>query len=139
MEILGGNQDTLSRQIKKTFNFINLTYTETDTNMLLLRSLQKDIFQTNSTIHYLSKELKALFSQQNSFIIMFQLRSHLVTLCKGIHSVKIDTLSILNHLSYKLSKTHTCFTKPLRSYITTYQTRNPIGITPQISLTSMEW
>ena len=30
---------------------------------------------------------------------MFQLRSHLVTLCNGIHSVKIDILSILNQVS----------------------------------------
>ena len=44
MTILEENQDILSTQIQKTFNFINLTYAETDTNHLLLRSLQKDIF-----------------------------------------------------------------------------------------------
>ena len=43
MEILKGNQDILSSQIQKTFNFVNLTYTETDKNRLLLKSLQKVI------------------------------------------------------------------------------------------------
>ena len=37
MEILKGNQDILSSQIQNTFNFITLTYAETDTNRLLLR------------------------------------------------------------------------------------------------------
>ena len=58
MAILKENQDILSSQIQKTFNFINLTYAETDTNRLLLRSLQKDILQINSTVHCLSKKLK---------------------------------------------------------------------------------
>ena len=71
---------------------------ETDTNQLLLRSLQKDILQINSTIHCLLKELKAPFYIRNFFIIMFQLRSHLATLCKGINSVRIDILLILNHV-----------------------------------------
>ena len=35
-EILKGNQDTPSNQIKQMFNFINLTYTESNTNRLLL-------------------------------------------------------------------------------------------------------
>ena len=43
MEILKGNQDILSNQVKQTFNFVNLTYVETDTNRLLLKSLKKDI------------------------------------------------------------------------------------------------
>ena len=42
--------------MQKTFNFINLTYAETDTNRLLLKSLQKDILQINSTVHCLSKD-----------------------------------------------------------------------------------
>ena len=33
MEILKGNQDVLSNQIKQTFNFVKLTYVETDTNV----------------------------------------------------------------------------------------------------------
>ena len=140
MEILKGNQDTLSSHIQKTFNFINLTYMEGDTNRLLLRSLQKDIIQINSTVHCLSKEFRVLFYNRNFFIIMLQLKSHLATLCNGIHSIRIDILSILNQVSViKLSKAHTCFIKPLRSHITTYQTRNPTGITPQISLNPMEW
>ena len=61
MAILKENQDIMRSQIQKIFNFINLTYVETDTNILLFRSLQKDILQINSTCHYLSKELKALF------------------------------------------------------------------------------
>ena len=49
--ILEENQDVLSNQIQKTFNFVNLTFSETSTNRLLLRSLQKDILQqtTQST------------------------------------------------------------------------------------------
>ena len=39
MAILEENQDILSDQIQKMFNFVNLTYTETYTNILLLRSL----------------------------------------------------------------------------------------------------
>ena len=58
MAILEENQDVLSDQIHKTFNFANLTYAETKTNRLLLRPLQKDIFQVNNTVHCLSKELK---------------------------------------------------------------------------------
>ena len=81
--------------MQKTLNFVNLTYTETDTNQLLLKSLQKDILQINSTVHYLSEELQTLFHDRNFFVIMFQLRSHLATLCNGINSVKIDILSIL--------------------------------------------
>ena len=77
---------------------MNLTYAETDTKRLLLRTLQKDILQISSTVHFLSKELKALFHDRNFFIIMFQLRSHLATLCNGINSMKIDILSILNQV-----------------------------------------
>ena len=99
MEILKGNQDILSNKIKQTFNFVNLTYVKTDTNRLLLKSLQKDIVQVNSTVHHLSKELKALIYNRNLFIIMFQLRSHLATLCNGIHSLKVDILSFLNQIS----------------------------------------
>ena len=72
--------------LKKTFNFINLTYMETDTNRLLLKSLQNYILQINSTVHCLSKEVKSLFHDRNFFVIMFQLRSHLATLCNGINS-----------------------------------------------------
>ena len=109
VEILKGNQDILSSHIQKTFNFINLTYAETDTNRLLLKLLQKDIIQINRTVHHISKELKVLIHDRNLFIVMFQLRSHLVTLHNGIHSVKIDILSILNHVlvisSQKLTPT----------------------------------
>ena len=66
MPILEENQDILSSQKQKTFNFVNLTYSETDTNLLLLRSLQKDIPQINITAHNLSKELKALFMTEIS-------------------------------------------------------------------------
>ena len=89
MELLKGNQDILSSQIQKTFNFFNLTHVETGTNRLLLRSLQKDIIQINRTVHHLSKDLKALVHNRNFFIIMFQLksqlRSHLATLHNGIY------------------------------------------------------
>ena len=54
MEILKGNQDILSSQIQKTFTFVNLTYAETGKNRLVLKSLQKDIVQINSTVHHLS-------------------------------------------------------------------------------------
>ena len=57
------NQGILSNEIQKTFNFVNLTYVETDTNWLL-KSLQKDILQINSSVNCLSKELKALFPWQ---------------------------------------------------------------------------
>ena len=98
MAILDENIDILSSQMKETFNFVNLTYVETDTNHLPLKSLQKEILQINSTVHCLSKELKALFHHRNFFIIMFQLRCHVPTLCNGINSVRIDILSILNHV-----------------------------------------
>ena len=42
--------------------------------------------------------LKALIQDRIFFIIMFQLRSHLVTLGNGIHLVRIDILSILNQV-----------------------------------------
>ena len=64
MEILKGNQNIL-----KVFNFVNLTYAKTDTNRMLLKSLQKDIVQIKSTVHHLSKELKALIHNRNFFII----------------------------------------------------------------------
>ena len=70
----------------------------TDSNQLLLKSLQKDILQMNNTVHYLSKELKALFHNRNFFVIIFQLRSHLAALHNGINSVQIDILSILNQV-----------------------------------------
>ena len=38
LALLGENQVILSNQILKTFNFVNLTYPETDTNWLLLKS-----------------------------------------------------------------------------------------------------
>ena len=67
MEILKGNQDTLSKQIKQPFNFVNLTYAESNTNRLLLSSLQKDIVQIITTDHCLSKELKALILDRKLF------------------------------------------------------------------------
>ena len=45
MVILEENQDILNDQIQKTFNFVNLTYAETNTNILLVWSLQKDFLQ----------------------------------------------------------------------------------------------
>ena len=99
MEILKGKEDILSSQIQKTFNFVNITYEETDKNGPLLKSLQKDIFQINSTNHHLSKEHKALIHDRNFFIVMILLRNHLAMLCNGIHSVRIDILSILNQVS----------------------------------------
>ena len=98
MAILGDNQDILRSQIQRTFNSVNLTYTETDTNRCLLKSLQKDILQINNTVHCLSKELKALFHSRNFFIIMFQLRSHLATLRSAINLVRTEILSILNQV-----------------------------------------
>ena len=98
MEILRGNQDTLSNQNKQTFNFVSLTYAETNTNRLLIKSLQKDIDQVNTTVHHLSKERKALIYIRNLFIIMFQLRIHLATLCNGIHSLNEDVLSTQNQI-----------------------------------------
>ena len=99
MAILIQNQDILNNQMQKTFNFINLTCVETDTNSLLLKSLQKDILQINSTVHHLSKEIKSLFHDRTSFVIMFQLRNHLAILHNGINLVKIDILSIFNQVS----------------------------------------
>ena len=61
MAILEENQDVLSDQIQKTLNSVNLTYAETNTHRLLLRSLQKDVLQGNNTVHQLSKELKYFF------------------------------------------------------------------------------
>ena len=116
MEILKRNQDILSSQIKKkTFTFINLT----GKNRLLLKALQQDIVQINSTVHFLSKELKALIQDRNFFIIMFQLRSHLATLCNRIHSVRIYILPILYHVSVISSQKLTRFTKPIRPNIPT--------------------
>ena len=71
MAILEENQDILSDQIQKTFNSVNLTYTETNTNRLLLRSLQKDILKVNNTVHCLSKELKELFTTEISLSLCF--------------------------------------------------------------------
>ena len=99
MEILKGNQDTLSNKIKQMFNFVNLAYAESNTNRLLLSSLQKDIVQINSTVHCLSKESKALILDRNFFIIMLHLRSHLATLCNGLNSLWINILSIVNQIS----------------------------------------
>ena len=101
MKIIKRNGDTSSNQIKQTFNFVNLTYTKTSTNRLLLSSLQKDIIQVNTTVHCLSKELKAFVFDRNFFIIMFQLRSCLATLCNGINSLRID----INQISVISSQT----------------------------------
>ena len=99
MEILKGNQDTLSKQIKQPFNFVNLTYAESNTNRLLLSSLQKDIVQIITTVHFLSKELKALILDRNFFMIMFQYRSCLATLHNGLNSLRTSNLSIINQIS----------------------------------------
>ena len=99
MEILKANQDTPSTQIKQTFKFVNLTYTETNTNRLLLSSIQKDIVQINSTVYHLSKELKALILDRNFFIIMFQLRNCLANLHNGLNSLRIKIFSIVNQVS----------------------------------------
>ena len=80
MEILKGNQDILSSQIQKDFQFFNLTFAETDKIRLLLKSLQKHIVEINSSVHCLSKELTTLIHDMNFFTIMFQLRSHLAML-----------------------------------------------------------
>ena len=98
MDILKGNQDTLSSQIKQIFNFVNLTYAESNTNRPLLNSLQKEIVQINTTVHCLSRELKALILDRNFFIIMFQLRSHVATLINGLNSPRISILSIINQM-----------------------------------------
>ena len=99
MEIVKGNQDTLSNQIRQTFKFVNLTNTESNMNRLLLNALLKDIVQINTTVHHLSKELKALILDTNIFVNMFQLRSHLATLHNGLNSLRISILSIINHIS----------------------------------------
>ena len=39
MAIIEENQDILSNQIQKAFNFVNLSYAETNINRPLLRSL----------------------------------------------------------------------------------------------------
>ena len=54
MDILKENQYTLCNQIKQIFNFVNLTYVESNINRLFFSSLQKDIVQINSTGHCLS-------------------------------------------------------------------------------------
>ena len=72
---------------------------ETDTNRLLLKSLQKDILQINSIIHCLSKELKPLFHVRNFFVIMFHLKCHLATLHKSVNSDQIDIISFLGQVS----------------------------------------
>ena len=99
MKILKGKQDTLSNEIKQTFCFVNITYAESNTNRLLLSSLQKDIVQINTTFHHLSKELKALILDRYFFIIMFQLSNHLVTLWGGLNSLRTSILSIINQIS----------------------------------------
>ena len=96
--MLKGNQDILSNQIRQIFNFINLTFAETNTNRLFLHSLQRDIIQDNIIVHHLSKEFKALIIDRNIFIITFQLRSHIATLCNGINSLKIYILSITSQI-----------------------------------------
>ena len=68
MAILEENQDIISIQIQKTFNLVNPTYAETNSNRPLLRSLQKDILQVNNTVHHLSKELKVLFQNRIFFL-----------------------------------------------------------------------
>ena len=92
MAILEENQDVLSNQIQKTFNFVNLTYAEMNTNRLLLSSLQKDILQVNNTVHSLSKELKLLLHDIiylpdgcEANAISFLIPSNNKTTCEIIH------------------------------------------------------
>ena len=98
MTILEENQNVLSSQIQKTFNFVNLAYAETNTNRLLLSSLQKHILQENSSPTPIERA-KSTFYDRNFFITMFQLRCHLAALQSGINLVRIDILSILDQLS----------------------------------------
>ena len=138
MAILKDNQDILSSQIQTTFNFINLTYAETDTNRLLLKSLQKDILQINSTVQHLSKEIKSLFHNRNFLVIMFQLRSNLATIHNGINWVKIDILSILDQVSIISSqKLKHVLLNPLdlKSLLTKLETH--LALHPQLALP--EW
>ena len=99
MEIFLANQDCLSTRMKETFNIVNLTYAEANTNILPLCSLQQDIVQINSTVHHLSKELKAVILDRNFFIILFQIRNHLATLHNGLNSLRKNVLSIINQVS----------------------------------------
>ena len=98
MEFLKAIQDTLSSQIEDTFNFVNLTYVETNTDRLFFSSLQQDIVQINSTVHHLWKEVKVPILDRNFFIILFQLRSHLVTLHNGLNPLRIN-VSFFNNKS----------------------------------------
>ena len=112
---------------------------ETDTNGLLPKSLQKDILQGNSTVHHLSKELKSLFHDWNFFVIMFQLRSHVATLCNGINLVKIYILSILDQvLIISPQKLKHVLPNPLdlKSLLTKF--RNPASFAPKVSPTTVE-
>ena len=98
MEILKGNQDTLSNQLKQTFIIVNLTYAETNTNRLLLKSLQKDIVQVNTPVYCFSKELKVLIYDRN-FLSLCPVEKSLSDSPQWIHSLKVDILSILNQIS----------------------------------------
>ena len=75
--ILKENQDILSSQIQKTFNFINLTYTETDTNRLLFNLLQKGHSADKQYCPPPMKRDKITFYERNFVVIIFQLRCHL--------------------------------------------------------------
>ena len=109
---------------------------ENDTNRLLLKSLQKDIIQINSIIHHLSKELKVLFHERNFFIVMFQLRSHLVTLHNGIHSE--DMLSILNQVSViSCHKPTTALLDPLNLISLLIKLETQLVSHPRLAL--LEW
>ena len=92
MEILKSNQDTVSTQIKQT-------NAERNTNRLLLTSLHMHIILMNSTVHCLSKELKALILDRNFFLILFQFRSQLASLHNGLNSLRINILSIIHQVS----------------------------------------
>ena len=140
MEILKGNQDILSNQIRHTFNFVNITYMETNTNRLLLNSLQKDIVHTNATVHHLSKEVNALIYNRIFFIITFQLRSHLGTLHNGINSLKIDSLSIIYQISVLSSQNLTqSLLNPLDLMSLLIKNRNQVGFTSQVNSVCLSW
>ena len=69
MAILEENQDVLSDEMQKTFNFVNLTYAETNTNQLLLKSLQKDTLQVKQHSSLPIKGTESTFPQ---WIFLYQ-------------------------------------------------------------------
>ena len=99
MAILKENQDILSSQIQKTFKFVNLTCTETDTNRLILRSVQKDILQIKCYYTLPIKRTKSTFPWQKFLYYHVSVEKPFSYPFNGINSVKIDILTILNQIS----------------------------------------